>query len=158
MNPDPLTAAEFTVTGRLPVDLSVKVRLTAVSTTTLPNARLETLRLSVRLSAFKCRAKVVEALPLLAVRVAVCCALTVETVAVNVALVALAGTFTVAGTETAALPLARSTVTPLVGAVKVTVHLSVPDPVRDELSHETWLNPASTLVCEAGSHLPSISE
>ena len=56
-------------------------------------------------ASFNCRAKLAEALPALAVSVAVCAVLTDDTVAVNPALVALAGTFTVVGTKTAALLL-----------------------------------------------------
>jgi hypothetical protein len=71
----------------------------------------------------------------LAVSVAVCEVLTDDTVALNPALVAVAGTVTEAGTETALLLLASPTAIPPVGAepVSVTVHASVPAPVIEAL-------------------------
>jgi hypothetical protein len=65
-----------------------------------------------------------------------------DTVAVNPALLASAGTVTVAGTVTAALLLARLTLKPPVpaAAVSVTVQLSLPDPVIDALLQESALN------------------
>jgi hypothetical protein len=65
-----------------------------------------------------------------------------DTVAVNPALLALAGTVTVAGTVTAALLLARLTLKPPLpaAAVSVTVQLSLPDPVIDALLQESALN------------------
>jgi hypothetical protein len=61
---------------------------------------------------------------------------------VNPALVAFAATVTVAGTVTAALLLARLTLTPLdpAGKLRVTVQLSLPDPVMDALPQESALN------------------
>ena len=71
----------------------------------------------------------------LAVNVAVCAELTVETVAVKVAVVAPAATVTLAGTVTAELLLARFTANPPPAAatLSVTVQLSVPAPVIDPL-------------------------
>jgi hypothetical protein len=68
-----------------------------------------------------------------AVRVAVWAVVTAETVAVNPALVAPAGTVTDAGTVTALLLLERLTASPPVPAAaeSVTVHASVPEPVMD---------------------------
>jgi NhaP-type Na+/H+ or K+/H+ antiporter len=75
----------------------------------------------------------------------VCSELTGEMVAVNPALVAPAGTVTVAGTVTAALLLDRLTLRPPLGAAafSVTVQASVPDPVMDALLQESALNAAS---------------
>ena len=88
-----------------------------------------------------------DALPALAVTVSVCVVVTGATVAVNPALVALAGIVTVVGTVTDALLLVRPTVNPPVGAaaVRVTVHASVPDPVIDEVPQVSPLN-AATIV------------
>ncbi len=66
--------------------------------------------------------------PALAESVTVCAAVIDETVALKLALVALAGTVTLAGTATVALLLERATVSPLLpaGALKLTVQASVP--------------------------------
>lgn len=113
-------------------------------TATLPKATLVALTLSVGTAAFNCRAKVSETPAALAVRVAVCATATDDAVAVNVALVALAGTVTVAGTVTAVLLLARLTTRPPLAAApfRVTVQVSVPDPVMEELLQESALNAA----------------
>ncbi len=89
-----------------------------------------------------------ETLPALAVSVTTCAVVTDGTVAVNPALVAFAGTTTLAGTVTAALLLARLTLKPPLpgSAVTVTVQLSLPDSVIDALLQESALNAAGTLV------------
>jgi len=71
-----------------------------------------------------------------------------DTVAVNPACVALAGTVTEAGTATAVLLLLRLTLNPPLGALRfsVTVQASAPDPVMDPLLQERALNPAPLLV------------
>jgi hypothetical protein len=63
---------------------------------------------------------------------------------VNPALVAFAGTVTVLGTVTAELLLDKFTVSPSpeAGAVSVTVHASVPDPVKTPLLQFSALNAA----------------
>ena len=113
---------------------------------TLPNEMLVELRLKVGTDADKWRAKVFDTLPAVADRVAVCAEVTAETVAVNPALVAFAGTVTVAGTTTAELLLERATVTPplAAGAVRLTVQASLPDPVRDALVQESALKLPAT--------------
>jgi hypothetical protein len=80
------------------------------------------------------------------------------TVAVNVALVALAATVTVAGTLTAALLLARFTFSPPVGAAasRVTLQASVPDPVMDALLQESALNTAVVAVAPVPLRLTTI--
>jgi hypothetical protein len=57
------------------------------------------------------------------------------------ALVALAGTMTVAGTDAAALLLDRLTASPAAGAAafSVTVQASVPEPAMDVLAQENAL-------------------
>jgi hypothetical protein len=74
----------------------------------------------------------------LAVRVTACEVLTVKIVAVKLALVAPAATVTDEGTETEELLLAKSMVKPPLpaAALSVTVQVSVPAPVIDELAQE----------------------
>ena len=136
------------VTGAVPVDLNVTGSVEAVFTVRLPKARLAGLTVNVGTAAFSCRAKVLETLPALAVRVTACAVVTDDTVAVNPALLALAGTTTVAGTVTAALLLVRPTLKPPLpaAAVNVTVHASLPDPVIDALLQESALRAPGTAV------------
>jgi hypothetical protein len=138
----PVSAAELMVTGDVPVEVNVTGSVVGVFTVTLPNARLVGLIVNVAAAAFNCRAKVLETLPALAVSVTACADVTDDTVAVNPALLALAGTVTVAGTVTAALLLARLTLKPPLpaAAVSVTVQLSLPDPVIDALLQVSALN------------------
>jgi hypothetical protein len=65
---------------------------------------------------------------------------------VNPALVAFAGTVTLAGTVTAALLLESATLRPPLAAaeVSVTVQATTPDSVMDLLLHESALNAAGT--------------
>lgn len=79
-----------------------------------------------------------------AVMVAFCEALTAVTVAVKVAVVADGATVTDEGTVTERLLLASEIVNPLDGAawVNVTVHVSVPEPVRLAVSHVRVLSVA----------------
>ena len=130
------------------MEVNVTGSVDAVFTVTLPNARLVGLTVKVGTAAFSCRAKVLETPPALAVRVTACAVVTDATVAVNPTLLALAGTTTVAGTVTAALLLVRPTLRPPLpaAAVKVTVQLSLPDPVIDALLQESALNAAGAVV------------
>ncbi len=123
----------------VPEDVSVIDCVDGLLRETLPNEMLVAFTLSVARAGVSWRAKVPDAPPALAVKVAVCDELTDDTVAVKAALVALAGTVTVAGTVTAALLLARLTAIPLAGAVPVrfTVQASDPAPVIEALVHET---------------------
>ncbi len=100
------------------------------------------LTLNVGVPALNCKAKDSVTLPALAVSVTACAVLTDETVAVNAALVALAGTAKLAGTATAVLLLDRLTLCPPLPAapLKVTVQLSVPEPVMEPLAQESPLN------------------
>jgi hypothetical protein len=146
--PAPVSEAELMVTGAVPVEVRVTDCVAAVFTCTFPNATLVALIVNVGIAAFNCRPKVLETLPELAVRVTACALVTGETVAVNPALVAVAGTVIVAGTVTAALLLERLTLSPPLAAdeVSVTVHASVPDPVMEPLLQEMPLNAAGTAV------------
>ena len=148
--PAPVSEAELMVTGAVPVELRVTDCVAAVLTCTFPKATLEVLRLSVAppefdpVAAFKFKVKPLETVPAVAVRLTAWSELTDETVAANPALVALAGTATVAGTVTAALLLEMLTVSPALGAApfNVTVQASVPDPVMDALLQERELSTA----------------
>ena len=66
----------------------------------------------------------------------------------NPAVVAFAGTVTVAGTVTAALLLDRLTLSPPLGAaaLSLTVQASVPDPVMDPPLQESAFNAAGAAV------------
>jgi hypothetical protein len=109
---------------------------------------LVALMLSVGTAAFNCRAKIFETPPEVAVSVAAWAVETDAIVAVNPALVALAGMVIMAGTVTAALLLERLTLSPPAGAaaVSVTVQASVPDPVIVPLLQERALNAAGGAV------------
>ena len=148
MKPVPVNAAELMVTGAVPVEVNVTGSVDGVFTVTLPNARLAGLMVNVGTAAFNCKAKVLETPPALAVRVTDCAVVTEDTVAVNPALVALAGTTTVAGTVTAVLLLLKPTLTPPLPAAElsVTVQLSLPAPVIDALLQDTELNVPATAV------------
>ena len=148
VKPVPLSAAELMVTGAVPVEVNVTGSVDAVFTVTLPNAKLPGLMVNVGTAAFSCSAKVLETPPALAVRVTDCAVVTDDTVAVNPALVALAGTTTVAGTATEALLLVRPTLTPPLPAAElsVTVHVSLPAPVIDALVQDSPLNTPATAV------------
>jgi hypothetical protein len=148
VNPVPVNVAELMVTGAVPVEVSVTGSVDAVFTVTLPNARLAGLMVNVGTAAFNCRAKLLETLPALAVSVTVCAVETDETVAVNPALLVLAGTTTVAGTVTDALLLATDTLKPPLpaGPLSVTVQASLPAPVIDALLQDSALKVAAAAV------------
>jgi hypothetical protein len=97
------------------------------------------------MAAFNSRVNVLETLPLLAVSVTASGVATDDTLAVNSALVAFAGTVTAPGTVTAALLLERLTLSPPLGAavLNVTVQASVPAPAVEALLQESALNAAT---------------
>jgi hypothetical protein len=146
VKPAPVSVAALIVTGAVPVELRETDRVAGVFTVTSPKERLVELRVRVGTAAFNCKAKVVAAPPALAVSVAVCVVPTEDTVAVKLALVALAGTVTVAGIVTAVLLLERFTLSPPLpaAAFSVTVQESVPAPVIDALPQESPLNVPAT--------------
>jgi hypothetical protein len=141
--PAPAIVAELTVTDAVPVDERVTVCESAELTDTLPKLRLEELKLSVGVVAFNCSVKDGSAELAFAVRVTVCAVDTAEMVAEKVALAAPARTVKDAGTVTAVLLLARLTANPplAAAALRVTVQVSVPAPVMEELAQES---PVST--------------
>jgi hypothetical protein len=68
--PAPETVAELTVTGAVPVEVSIKVCVAGVFRVTLPKVMLEALMLSVGAEAVNWRENVSETLPVVAVSVA----------------------------------------------------------------------------------------
>jgi hypothetical protein len=113
-----------------------------VLTTTLPNPTLAALMLNVPTDALNCRAKLLEVRLRTAVNVTVCEFATEDTSAVKPALVAFAGTVTVAGMMTAVLLLDRFTLTPPTGAAadNVTVQAFCAEPVADAMLHVSAFN------------------
>lgn len=126
----------------MPVELKVTPFVDRVLTTTRPKEMLVVLRPRVGVAGPSCRLKVSETPPAVAVRVAVCEALTVDTFAAKPMLAAFAGTVTVAGTLTAASLLDRLTLIPPLDTfeLSITVQASVPAPVIDPLLQESPLN------------------
>ena len=137
-NPAPVTVPVFKVSAAVPVDDRVIDFVTAVFSATDPKVSEVALTVSAGTAAFNCTANPFETPPALAVTVADCAVLTDDTVAVNAALVALAGITTDAGTLTALLLLERLTLSPLLEAAElnVTVQASVPEPVIDAVLQE----------------------
>ena len=115
------------------MEVSVRVCVPVCPTVTLPKLMFVALTLKVGVVAPSCNAKSFVTPPELAPMVAVCAEVTADMDAVNAALVALAATVTVAGTETAASLLDRLTLVPPLPAaeLKVTVQASDPEPVMD---------------------------
>lgn len=133
--PLPVTVMEFTVTAEVPLDVNVRICVTGVFSTTLPNEILVELTVNTAAPAFNRRESVREVLPVVAVRVTDCAVVTEATLAVNTALVAVAGTMTEPGTVTELLLLASATLMPPLGAApdKVTVQESARVPVMEVL-------------------------
>jgi hypothetical protein len=139
-NPVPEVEPALTVTGAVPFEVNVTDCVTAVPTATLPKASDVALALNAGTAALSCIAKLFEVELAIADKVAVCDAVTEETVAVKVAEDAPDGTVMLAGTATALLLLAS--VTPVAdGAAElnVTVHVVNPDPINELLPHESAL-------------------
>lgn len=136
-NPEPLKVAELTVTEAVPVEVRVTDCVVGVPMTVLPNEMLVALMLSVEVPVVNWITKVSVTPPAVAVRVTLCWVLNDETVALKLALVALAGTVTELGTVIAELLLARFTVSPLLPAAadRLTVQATVPAPDMDPLLH-----------------------
>lgn len=147
VKPAPLNVAELMMTGAFPVELKVSGCVVGVLIVALPNEMLLVLIVSVGVDALKCRAKVLETPPPLAVIVATCGEETDDTLAVNAAVVAPAGTKSVAGTTTDALLLARLRLRPPLGAgrLSVTAQAAVPAPVIDALVHDSALKEAESV-------------
>ena len=142
LKPAPVRVPALMVSGAEPEEVRVTdCGVAAVFNRTLPNAMLLVLRLRLgtavtgEVLASSSRAKVLESLPAVAVRVAVCAVVTGALVAEKATLEALAGTVTVAGKTTAALLLERLTLSPPIPAtpLRFTVQELVPPPVIEAL-------------------------
>jgi len=133
VKPVPVAPAPLIVRGALPVDLRITDCVIGAFKATLPKERLFVLQLMVATEAESCRLKDLDTPLALATRITDLLELTAETVAVNVALEALAGITRLAGVETALLLLASWTVIPVSGAtlLKETVQASVPAPTME---------------------------
>jgi hypothetical protein len=132
---DPATDMAEMETGPFPVEVRVRDCVPVCPTVTLPKLMVVALTLNVGVVASSCNAKSIATPPELASRVAVCAEVTADMVAVNAAVVALAATVTVPGTDTAASLLDKFTLVPPLPAaeLKVTVQVSEPEPVMDPL-------------------------
>ncbi len=130
--PLPLTLAEFTVTGAVPVELSSTGCDTAVFTSTLPNPRDVplTLKAAAPVEGEMVMLNVVDTPPATAVIVATCVVATLATDALKLAVVAPDLTVTRPGTVTAGSLLVRVTWTHLlVVDVRETEQASVDAPL-----------------------------
>jgi hypothetical protein len=130
------------MSGAAPELVRVTDLVAAVFSVTLLKTRLLVLRLNVGVLALSARGKVLETVPAVAVRVAVCAVVTEAIAAEKATPVELAGTVTVAGRVTAASLLERLTLSPPLPAavVRVTVQASVPAPVIEPLVQERALS------------------
>jgi len=142
VKPVPVSVAALTMTGSQLVEVRVRDCAVDALTAALPNARLVALMLSAWASPFNVRAKLLETPPALAASVATCVVALHDAVAVNAALVAPAGTVTVAGSTTDELLLTRPTLSPPLGAtaLRLTVQASCAHPSSDALAQESPLN------------------
>ena len=154
LKPAPVNVPALMVSGAVPEEVRVTDSgLAAVFTVTLPNAMLLVLRLRLGATvtggilACSSTAKVLESLPAVAVRVAVCAVVTGALVAEKATLVALAGTVTVAGKATAALLLERVTLSPPIPAasLRFTVQELEPPPVIEVLVQASAVSVAGEL-------------
>ena len=147
VKPDPVSASALMVTDAVPEEVKVTVCTVGVLTATLPNVSVVALMVNLGVAAFSVSEAVFETLFAVAVKVTACAAVTDDAVAVKEALVAPAATLTVDGTVTEALLLERLTLSPPVAAaaLRVTVQISVPAPVKDELVQVNALNAAVEL-------------
>jgi hypothetical protein len=148
VKPVPVTATEFTVTAAVPLDVSVTLCVVGVLITTLPNEMLLAFRLNAGVAALSCSETPFEVVPVAAVTVADCAVVTDATLAVKVALEAVAGTNTVLGTVTEPLLLVTPTLKPPVGAEpeRLTLQESASAPVIDVLLQEIALTVGATAV------------
>ena len=140
-NPVPAIESELIVTAAVPLEVTVTDFVTAVPTATLPKASEVALSVSAGVVAFSCSETDLEVLPDVAVRATDWALLTEAAFAVNVALVAVAGTVIELGTVTTLLLLERLTLWPPVGAAELSemVHVVVPAPVNELVPHENAL-------------------
>ena len=126
----PLTVPALTVTGLVPVELSVTELFLDAFTPTVPKLTLVALSASVDTGTTRLTVEVTVCPPAAAFTVAVWAELTAEAVPVKLAPVAPAGTVNDEGTANAAKVLDRFNAAPPVAAaaLSVTVHVPVPAP------------------------------
>jgi hypothetical protein len=147
-NSEPATEIEEIVTVAVPVEVSVTDCVAVLPAATFPNDIDEVLTAKTGVAAFSCRETVLDVIPVVAVSVTDCAALTAAAFATNAALVAVTGTVTEPGTVTELLLLARLTVRPPVGATpdRLTVQVFASDPVMEVLLQEIALTVGVVLV------------
>ena len=148
LNPVPVSVPALMMSGAGPEDVRMTDLVAAVFSVTLLKTRLLVLRLNAEVLALRARGKVLETVPAVAVRVAVCAVVTEATATEKATPVELAGTLTVAGRVTAASLLERLTLSPPLPAavLRVTVQASVPAPVIEPLVQERALSVPGTTV------------
>lgn len=148
-NPVPVMDAELIVSAAPPFEAMVTVCELGLAIVILPKARLVGLTASCAVPAFSWSETVLLIPPAEAVKVTVWAVVTVDAVAVNVAVEAPAATVTDAGTVTELLLLASATANPPVpaAAVRETEQLSVTAPVNELLLQLTLLNCPLFLDC-----------
>ena len=144
----PLSDPALTVTAAVPEEVSVTDPVPVPPTATVPRLTLVVLSESVGTAAHRLIPLVAVPPPAVAVSIAVCAALTADTVAVKLALLDPATTIADDGTATEVLLLDRFTAWPPVpaGLDTVTWQLSVPAPViapGEQLSALTFTGPLS---------------
>lgn len=141
LNSVPVTDPALTVSAAAPDEVTVTAWVAVVLRLTEPKATLAELSVSAGAAALSLSAKLLEACPAVAVRVAVWVVLTAEALAVNPALLAPGATLTDGGTATAGLLLDSCTFSPFAGAgpLRETVQGSVVAPLRDALLQVTEL-------------------
>jgi hypothetical protein len=155
---DPTMERLEITTGAVPVEESVTFCDTTCPTLIAPKLTLVELTVSVGTTALSCRFRLLETPPPVPVSTAVWAAVTAETAAAKPAETALAATVTDAGRVTADELLASATATPPVGAteLRVTMQVSVPDPVNAEFAHEIALKVLETPATPAALMLTTI--
>jgi hypothetical protein len=147
-NPVPEIESELILAAAVPLEVTVTDFVIGAPTETLPNVRDVALRVNAGVAALSWSEIDLEVLPVVAVSATDCALLTDAAVAVNDALVAVAGTVTELGSVTALLLLASPTLSPPVGAGtdKLTMHESANDPVIEVLLQVSALKVGAIVV------------
>jgi hypothetical protein len=129
------------IIGAVPVDVKITDCVAGAFRRTFPKGMVVALMFSVGTAAISSMAKLLEMLPARAFNVIAFAETTGDTVALNPALVAFAGTVTTLGTVTAASLLERPMFTPPLDAAALSfiVQASVPAPCIDPIAQEREL-------------------
>jgi hypothetical protein len=148
LNPAPVSVPPLMMSGAGPVEVRMTDSVADVFSATLLKTRLLVLRLKVAMLALSAREKLLETVPAVAVRVAVCAVVTEAASTEKATPVELAGTVTVAGRVTAASLLERLMLCPPLPAavLRVTLQASVPAPVIEALVQVSAFNVAGAVV------------